>query len=414
MKGIKRLLFLIVIIVVVFLVGFEFIYRERSRNFMKADVKQVYINRGIGRHDYTLLKNTLLEEGREDLWKDIDRVRRVLKDVYIFSYDMIDMSLQEEVAVVDTGFAYIGIMPKLTDYFDKAGDYYLLKEERKPRELRGMDIYLKPHRGYFVAGLSKEVIEGFLDSEKGRNETLVKLDDGSKNGLLGKVLMDLTQDKMFKGMGIDGVVTTGSLDKGSLEVINELYGGGTLAESLKNQPAERRYTEYAGKDRIYVSGNTIGDTLAVLLKSINPREIDTLNVMFGMLGVKVEDVFNQIDGEAVVDISENAWIIPLKDSKGVRRIFRFFGEKDRMKYGEDEIRLEGDILMSGEMGKGSKIPELTEKDFLYGDLPMNLFDKSYGEESRGEISGRVSQKGITMKLRLNEEATADFLREALK
>ncbi len=147
---------------------------------------------------------------------------------------------------------------------------------------------------------------------------------------------------------------------------------------------------------------------------MNSNELNAFNMVFGMLGVTLEDIFNQIDGEIVVDVKSNSWMIPLKDTRTIRKIFGFFGQKDRMLYGNSEVVLDGKVLRAGSMdetGNGVKV----EKDtFIYGDLPMNLVDRAFGEDSRGKLTGRVSDRGILLELELNEEATRDIAYEALR
>ncbi len=414
MKVIKGLIVLILTVVAVFFLSFNFIYRVDSSTFFKEGIKQVYVNRGINKHDYAFIGKVMGERGREDLWRDIDLGRKVLKDVYLFSFDMIDNTFSEEVMVVDTGIAYLGIKSKVTDYFDRRGDFYILKEERKPRELAGADIYMKPYRGYFIAALSTDVIERFLGAPKAKENRLEDIDRRSKEGSFGKVLMDLKGDILFDAMGVDGGVAGVDLKGEKLTVYNELFGGGEFMESLKDQPEERRYEKYAGKNRLYISGSKIGGTLAAALKNMNSNELNAFNMVFGMLGVTLEDVFNQIDGEIVVDVKSNSWMIPLKDTRTIRKIFGFFGQKDRMLYGNSEVVLDGKVLRAGSMeetGDGVKIDRNT---FIYGDLPMNLVNVAFGENSRGKLTGRVTERGILLDLELNEEATRDIADEALR
>ena len=414
MKIIKGLIFLILTVVVVFFLSFNFIYRVDSSNFFVEGVKQVYVNRGINKHDYTFIEKALAENGREDLWKDIDLGRKALKDVYLFSFDMIDSTFTDEVLVVDTGMAYLGIKPKLTDYFDKRGEFYILKDERKPRELMGADVYLKPYRGYFIAALSTETINRFLEAPKAKEDRLKDMDSRSKEGSFGKVLMDLKGDLFFDALGVDGGVTGIDLKKDKLTISNELFGRGEFIDSLKEQPKERRYQEFAGENRVYISGSNIGGTLAVALKNMNPRELDALNMVFGMLGITIEDIFNQIDGEVVVDVKTNSWLIPLKDTRTVKKIFGFFGQKDGMIYGDSELVLDGKVLKTGDMEETGDKVSMEKSTFIYGDIPMSIVDRSFGEESRGRLTGRVNDKGILLELELNEEATKDIAKEALR
>ena len=414
MKVIKGLIILILTAVVVFFLSFNFIYRIDGSAFFKEGIKQVYVNRGINKHDYTLIGKGMAESGREDLWKDVDLGRKALKDVYLFSFDMIDNTLDSEVMVVDTGMAYLGLKPKLTDYFDRRDDFYVLKDERKPRELMGADVYLKTYRGYFVAALSPDLIDRFLEAPKAKGGKLKEMDGRSKEGSFGKVLMDLEGDLFFDAIGVDGGVTGIDLKRDKITISNELFGRGEFIDSLKKQPEERRYKEFAGENRIYISGSNIGGTLSAALKNMNPRELDPLNMIFGMLGVTIEDVFDQIDEEVVMDVETNSWIIPLKDTRTMRKIFGFFGQKDRMLYGDSELVLDGKVLRAGEMKETGEEVSMEKNTFIYGDIPMNMVSRTFGERSRGKLSGRVNDRVILLELELNEEATKDIVNEAVR
>ena len=199
-----------------------------------------------------------------------------------------------------------------------------------------------------------------------------------------------------------------------MEIYNELYGSGEFLDSLRDQPEERKYKSYAGKDRIYISGNNIGGTISIALKNINPRELETLNMIFSMLGVRVEDMFGQIDGELVIDVIDNSWLIPLRDIAGIKDVFNFFGRKDRMLYGNRELVLDGNVLKSGRMDETDEKVEVEKGDFMYGDLPMNFFGKIFTEEARGRITGKTYEKRILLELELNKEATKNLFEERLK
>lgn len=412
MKLLKKIITLIIAAVVVFFLGFNFIYKEKSVNFFKEGIQQVYVNKGVKAHDYDYIKKLMVENGREDLWKKIDLGRKTLKDVYLFSFDTFDENLVNEVMVVDTGMYYLGARLKLTDYFDKAENYYILKEEKKPKELLGVDVYLKDSRGYFILATSKEVLDFFLESDKTSNSALLNMNKNIKSKNLGSVLTLLDRSEVFTDLGINGIVTNLSIKNEKLKLSNEIFGEGKLRESLLDQPSERKYSELAGKNRIYISGNNIGNTIALILESMNSKELASFNMVFGMLGVKVEDVFNQIDGEIISDVETGNFIIPLRETKIVRNIFGFFGQKDKMVYGDKEIILDGNLLRVGTLEKTEEPIKIEGDSFFYADLPMQMYDKAFDEDARGKTRGSVTKNGILFELELNETATKNIAEEA--
>lgn len=412
MKLLKKIIVLIITAVIVFFLGFNFIYKEKTGNFFKEGVQQVYVNKGVKSHDYDYIKKLMVENGREDLWKKIDLGRKTLKDVYLFSFDTFDENLVNEVMVVDAGMYYLGARWKLTDYFNKVEDYYILREDKKPKELQGMDIYLKPNRGYFVLATSREVLDFFLKSDKTSNTALLNMNKNIKSENLGSVLTLLGEDEVFTGLGINGVITNLSIKNEKLKLSNEIFGEGKLRESLLDQPRERKYSELAGENRIYISGNNIGNTIALILESMNSKELANFNMVFGMLGVKVEDVFNQIDGEIITDVETGNFIIPLRETKVIRNIFGFFGQKDKMIYGDKEIILDENVLRIGTIEKPETPVKIVDDSFFYADLPMQMYDKAFDGEARGETRGSVTKNGILFELELNEVATKNIAEEA--
>ena len=412
MKLLKKIIVLIIAAVIVFFLGFNFIYKEKIGNFFKEGIQQVYVNKDVKSHNYDYIKKLMIENGREDLWKKIDLGRKTLKDIYLFSFDTFDENLVNEVMVVDAGMYYLGARWKLTDYFNKVEDYYILREDKKPKELQGVDIYLKPNRGYFVLATSREALDFFLKSNKTSNSALLNMNKNIKSENLGSVLTVLDEDEVFTGLGIDGVVTNLSIKNEKLKLSNEIFGEGKLRESLLDQPSERKYSELAGENRIYISGNNIGSTIALILESMNSKELANFNMVFGMLGVKVEDVFNQIDGEIITDVETGNFIIPLRETKVIRNIFGFFGQKDKMIYGDKEIILDENVLRIGTVEKLETPVKIIDNSFFYADLPMQMYDKAFDGEARGETRGSVTKNGILFELELNEIATKNIAEEA--
>lgn len=415
MKLIKRIVFFIVAAMVILFLGFNFVYKEKNENFFKEGVKQVYINKGIKSHDYSFIKKEMIENEKEDLWKRIDLGRKLLKDVYVFSFGSLNNKLSSEVMVVDTGIGFLGIRAKVTDYFDEYNEkeeIFILKENKKPKSLQGIDIYLKPYRGYFVVATSDKMINFFLEMPKAENSNTVDLDKKSKNGILGKVVMDLSNEGLFKALGINGAVTGIDIKNEKLRVSNEFYGEGFLRRSLEEQPEERKYESYAGRDRIYISGNNLGSSIAMVVKGIQSNELENLNIIFNMLGLTMEDLFNQIDGEIIVDMERSSGIIPLKSTKNIRSVFRLLGQNNRIKYGNQEMVLDGDLLKIGNIEKTEDNLKIEKENFLYGDISMNLYDSSFTDGARGILSGKATKKTILMELELNEEATRNIADQA--
>lgn len=412
MKLLKKIIVLIIATVIVFFLGFNFIYKEKTGNFFKEGIQQVYVNKGVKAHNYDYIKKLMVENGKEDLWKKIDLGRKTLKDVYLFSFDTFDENLKNEVMVVDAGIYYLGARWKLDDYFNKVEDYYMLREEKKPKELLGVDIYLKPNRGYFIIATSKEVLDFFLKSDKTSNLALLNMNKNIKSENLGSVLTVLDENEVFTGLGINGVVTNLSVKNEKLKLSNEIFGEGKLRETLLDQPSERKYSELVGENRVYISGNNIGNTIALILESMNSKELANFNMVFGMLGIKVEDVFNQIDGEIITDVKTGNFIIPLRETKVIRNIFGFFGQKDKMIYGDKEIILDENVLRIGTIEKSETPVKIVDDSFFYADLPMQMYDKAFDEEARGKTRGSVTKNGILFELELNEIATKNIAEEA--
>uniref|UniRef100_UPI0035653483 hypothetical protein n=1 Tax=Ilyobacter sp. TaxID=3100343 RepID=UPI0035653483 len=329
MKRVKILLLSMLAFVLVLLAGYKYIYHIPGKKFLVKDTRAVYVNENFNRKKIKPLQELLVKIGKEDQIEELKKEKKYIKNIYILYFGSIELLDEHKVGVLDPGLMYPLFKSRLGKYFDKSGDYYLLKEKYRDKYSSGKEVFLKGYRGYFLISDSKEDLEGVLSGIGETNENILALKKRGKSNIFGKILLDASGTK-GELWGVKGSVLTGNYESGKVYADNKIVGEGGVIDLFKNQPQERKMEKYLGENRVYISSGDFGKAAKIFTASIPKEQRVLFDLWESFSGGSIEAFLGDIDGEIVGDIENNQWIIPLKDTKRFEKLFRIFGKNGRI------------------------------------------------------------------------------------
>ncbi len=414
MKRVKILLLSMLAFVLVLLAGYKYIYHIPGKKFLVKDTRAVYVNENFNRKKIKPLQELLVKIGKEDQIEDLKKEKKYIKNIYILYFGSIELLGEHKVGVLDPGLMYPLFKSRLGKYFDKSGDYYLLKEKYRDKYSSGKEVFLKGYRGYFLISDSKEDLEGVLSGIGETNENILALKKRGKSNIFGKILLDASGTK-GELWGVKGSVLTGNYESGKVYVDNKIVGEGGVIDLFKNQPQERKMEKYLGENRVYISSGDFGKAAKIFTASIPKEQRVLFDLWESFSGGSIEAFLGDIDGEIVGDIEKNQWIIPLKDTKRFEKLFRILGENGRISIRNANLVIEGNSIFQGKeklsQGTGGTV---SENQFFHGDIKLNLLDKKFSESSKLSIKGTAETDYLNLHTELNEETLDDILSKMKK
>ncbi|WP_319371446.1 hypothetical protein [uncultured Ilyobacter sp.] len=414
MKRLKVLLLSLLTSILILLAGYKYIYHIPGKKFLVKNTRAVYVNENFNRKSIKPLEELLLKIGKEDQIEDLKKEKKYIKNLYILYFGSLELLNEHRVGVLDPGLLYPIFKSRLGKYFDKDGEYYLLKEKYREKYSSGKEVFLKGHRGYFLISDSKEDLEGVLSGIGGSNENLLSLKKRGKSNIFGKILLDAAGTK-GEIWGIKGSVLTGNYESGKVYTDNKIVGEGGIIDLFKTQPEDRKMEKYLGENRVYISSGDFGKAAKTFAASMPKEQRVLFDLWESFSGGSIEEFLGDIDGEIVGDIEKNQWIIPLKETKRFEKLFRIFGKEGRLTVRNINLVIEGNNIFQGKeklsQGSGGTV---SQNQFFQGDIGLDLIDKKFSERSKISIKGTAEKDYLNLHTELNEETLDDILSKMKK
>ena len=414
MKRLKILLLSLLTCILILLAGYKYIYHIPGKNFLVKNTRAVYVNENFNRKSIKPLEELLVKIGEESQIEDLKKEKKYIKNIYILYFGRMELLNEHRVGVLDPGLFYPLFKSRLGKYFEKSGDYYILKEKYREKYSSGKEVFLKGYRGYFLVSDSKSDFEGVLSNIGETNENLIALKKRNKDNIFGKLLVDFsgTRGELW---GLNGSVLTGNYESEKLSMDNKLVGEGDIIELFKNQPEERKMEKYLGENRIYISSSDFGKAAEIFTASIPKEQKVIFDIWESFSGASVEEFLGDIDGEIVGDIEKNQWIIPLKETKRFEKLFMILGKSKRLNIGNISLMIQGNNIYLGKEKLSPGIGGTLSKDqFFQGDISLDLLDRSFSEKSKISIKGRAENDYLNLHTELGEETLDDILSKMKK
>lgn len=390
-KIIKAVLFLIVIVVSGILI-FEYSYKLTLDNFITDRTTFIYSNKNINKEKLEKFENIF--EIDKPIEKDI--LKRI-KNICILSQSKLYSSDIKIVGIADAGIYYPIMYMKMKNYFNlKEDNFYELKEEyKKELKIPEVDnIYVKIHRGLFFVSSDTVSIDRILDNRGKKSLKTIEILNQNANEGLGTFVINQERERLF---GIDRVVVSGNIEDNKILLDGYIYGDNEILKDLSNQPEKRMMNKYITDNRLYISTASIKKLDTFILRAISCKTTDTkkIDLIQELFLRGFADIISELNGEIVVDLENENYLLGLKSSKDAEIFMEYFKNDENINiqkdiYGNIYILIGGDTF-----DPSNNVEEIKENQFLLGKI--NTY---YGKI---EVNGFYDPDRLRIKTQINIE-----------
>ncbi|WP_300356205.1 hypothetical protein [Fusobacterium sp.] len=390
-KIIKAVLFLIVIVVSGILI-FEYSYKLTLDNFITDRTTFIYSNKNINKEKLEKFENIF--EIDKPIEKDI--LKRI-KNICILSQSKLYSSDIKIVGIADAGIYYPIMYMKMKNYFNlKEDNFYELKEEyKKELKIPEVDnIYVKIYRGLFFVSSDTVSIDRILDNRGKKSLKTIEILNQNANEGLGTFVINQERERLF---GIDRVVVSGNIEDNKILLDGYIYGDNEILKDLSNQPEKRMMNKYITDNRLYISTASIKKLDTFILRAISCKTTDTkkIDLIQELFLRGFADIISELNGEIVVDLENENYLLGLKSSKDAEIFMEYFKNDENINiqkdiYGNIYILIGGDTF-----DPSNNVEEIKENQFLLGKI--NTY---YGKI---EVNGFYDPDRLRIKTQINIE-----------
>lgn len=388
MKKIVGFIAVVVLILGIFL-GYKVVYKASPRDFITKETKIIYANEGISSKNFTLLLELFDKEKVSGLNSEISNLKYISK-FYVFS-DKEFYAINEKsfTVVVDTGYWYFFLLKNLGRYFELKDDLYVLKREYKDKYLPKLktDLFMKNYKGLFIFSLGEKNLKDFMVKDKKYlyNKEIEERLDLQRDNLLGTFIYNNTEVDFY---GLDYLINSVDIKDGKLISDIELVLDKEKNEIFKNNKNERELLKYFGKNNIYFSVNDFSKLDKLLFNPfVTGVNIDIKSILIlwkNLLGIDIEKILKEIDGEVLYRVDENSFMIKIKDeAPEIEKVLKMLGDENSAFYIGRKIEKKDGIVIIGDskFDERTKVVALSDETFVYGKLESFEFMGFEGVEA---------------------------------
>lgn len=388
MKKIVGFIAVVVLILGIFL-GYKVVYKASPRDFITKETKIIYANEGISSKNFTLLLELFDKEKVSGLNSEISNLKYISK-FYVFS-DKEFYAINEKsfTVVVDTGYWYFFLLKNLGRYFELKDDLYVLKREYKDKYLPKLktDLFMKNYKGLFIFSLGEKNLKDFMVKDKKYlyNKEIEERLDLQRDNLLGTFIYSNTEVDFY---GLDYLINSVDIKDGKLISDIELVLDKEKNEIFKNNKNERELLKYFGKNNIYFSVNDFSKLDKLLFNPfVTGVNIDIKSILIlwkNLLGIDIEKILKEIDGEVLYRVDENSFMIKIKDeAPEIEKVLKMLGDENSAFYIGRKIEKKDGIVIIGDskFDERTKVVALSDETFVYGKLESFEFMGFEGVEA---------------------------------
>lgn len=388
MKKIVGFIAVVVLILGIFL-GYKVVYKASPRDFITKETKIIYANEGISSKNFTLLLELFDKEKVSGLNSEISNLKYISK-FYVFS-DKEFYAINEKsfTVVVDTGYWYFFLLKNLGRYFELKDDLYVLKREYKDKYLPKLktDLFMKNYKGLFIFSLGEKNLKDFMVKDKKYlyNKEIEERLDLQRDNLLGTFIYNNTEVEFY---GLDYLINSVDIKDGKLISDIELVLDKEKNEIFKNNKNERELLKYFGKNNIYFSVNDFSKLDKLLFNPfVTGVNIDIKSILIlwkNLLGIDIEKILKEIDGEVLYRVDENSFMIKIKDeAPEIEKVLKMLGDENSAFYIGRKIEKKDGIVIIGDskFDERTKVVALSDETFVYGKLESFEFMGFEGVEA---------------------------------
>ena len=401
----KKLVGLIVFILVIFggILGYKLVYKASPRDFITKDTRIIYANEGINTKNFTPVLALIGDENeKEEIEKEMGNLKYISK-FYIFSdKEFYDINEKTFTGVVDTGYWYLLILKNVGKYFDYKDDVYVLKKEYRDKYLKNTysDLYMKNYKGLFIFSFGEKNLKDFIakDGKYLYNKEIEDTLDVKRDNLLGTFIYNNSGTDFY---GVNLLTNSGTIKDDKVVSESEIIIDEKESGIFKITKENRELVKYVGKNDIYISV----DDFSKLDKLIfNPMilgaNIDSKAVFAlwkNLLGIDIEEILKEIDGEVIYSLDEQSFMIKIKDdAPEIKRVMSMLKDKNSVFYSNKKIEEKDGVVTIGEgkFEESSSPLNISSDTFIYGEIDSPKVIGFEGVESAIHGEGnKISIKG---------------------
>ncbi len=367
----KRYIVLSISIIVISIFCGYNLYVVSPRTFLDQEKTFIYANESLNEKNIDDLIDEIEKiSNNMNIKLDKENINKLLKNIknlYVVSEDSFITSKMEFVTIIDPGYRYIFYLLEIDDYFDEVGEYYSLKysiKEKLNLKKYGIDaIYMTHHKGNFI--LSTDINE--LKKVEYRNTysnkwTIKNLNENiDKN--LGVLILNFEKEKIYDFRSL--VIGTEYKDKKLYQNIflETIPGTSFINAEIKNRSLEK----YIDNNVLYIANsdyNQLNNFVLKIVKRDKSLQL-VLNLWQGVLGVKLNDLINDIDEEMIFNYEKNSGLIKLKKNDNFQKIL-----PEIKNYLKVPIKIKNNMIYIGEeelQVNNKNEYKLKKNQFLYLD-----------------------------------------------
>lgn len=415
MKKIIGFIAVVVLILGIFL-GYKVVYKASPRDFITKDTRIIYANEGINTKNFTPLLSLIEdEEEKKELSSEMENLKYISK-FYIFSdKEFYDISEKTFTGVVDTGYWYFLILKNLGKYFELKDDIYVLKNEYKEKYLGNVqgDLYLKNYKGLFIFSFGEKNLKDFIakDGKYLYNKEIEDAIDIKRDNLLGTFIYNNSGTDFY---GVNLIINSSTIENNKMISESEIIIDDKESEIFKNSKGNRELIKYLDKNDIYVSVDDFSKLDRVIFNPlVIGADMDSkaiFSLWKNILGIDIEEILKEIDGEALYKLDEQSFMVKIKDeAPEIRRVLTMLTNENTSFYLGNKFEEKDGIIRIGESNfeENKNSFNISKDTFIYGEIDSPKVMGFEGIEAK--IQGE--NKKVNMKVTIPVEVLKEITRE---
>lgn len=347
-KFLKGIFF--ILLVATFLGGILYFSKENPRRYLNNRVNILYVNENINSKNFDDTLSLLEEAGATDL-EDFKKIQKWVKGIYLISNSDFTARHKKFVGILDVGYRYPLISLKIEDYFTKVDDVYILRDEYRQKYFNGKNLFMMIEKGNILFSSRVDDIIDIIKGEKFLNYDIIPIIEREKENNLGIVIFNLKKSPLG---GFNECALVGNIDE-NIKFQVQLGGENSVIESFNSIEndglAGRRVLE---KNKLY-------------LRTSKENQLKTF--LFFINYFFRNSAIEKIASNVYINSNTNLDITEIEKSETI----------------------------------------LEEKQFLYGDMDIEIEDINYGDI---KVKGIAEPNALRIDFSVKNETIIKLLEEA--
>lgn len=379
MKKVLGMIISLIITISAIIIGFEVYYKDSVNSFITDKSTIIYHNKKLDEEIVSFIREKFRIDNENEILYNI-------KEVCFVSQNIIYKEKLDGVLIVDLGKYYPMAILKLNNFFHKVeNEFYVLKDKKK-KEIDKIlnikdDIYLKNYKGLFVLGTSEETIEKAIKNTSRKSTEIEKILENKNNYKLGNLIVNQERERY---LGIDRIVLSGNLDDNSIKIDGEIIGDNSIIDDFRKQPEKRFIDKYIGENTCYFSTANIEniDTFILRALSLKIDNENIANLLQNFLVIGFSDLFSQLNGEMLIDITGENYIFGMKKLENIDRVKATFENIEEISIEKDEeenyyLIIGKNVFKKKNIKKEMKDNKILEGNFTFKNKYMKKINISF-------------------------------------